>query len=587
MPESQQNLDDEANATKMIDAVIIGAGFSGLFMLHRLRELGISAYVFEKADGVGGTWYWNCYPGARCDIESLQYSYSFSDKLREEWHWTERYAPQPEILRYLNYVADKFDLRKDIQFETRVTAAVFDKTLGRWNIQTDRGDRVSAKFCIMATGCLSKQFTIVDAITNNDDPESLWSNEEGNSQNTHRIVPSMATNYSKMPWIYEYNLTSQDTTQFGQGAGINADFMVCLTTNGIVRWKLPLESVPDMESVGISNIVSDRQGYLFYTISWAGGTIVTAKICRVTNAQTSHPLQKCIENFQLFVYIKTLLALNEKYDLLITSVKGNEIELIPAVLNKTTLDLLWVNRHFFGAGIHGDYRWDLNIGNIFWIGGDDHLLKFDQKGENLINNVTQLGGFGRDFVLDRQQQIIVRPWQNMSSSPSKFLVSSHDVSIQQIKLCWNWLAPPEIASNADITPPTIDENGTVYMSSMSLAFAIDSRGKTLWTSELATSSEMKKFELASFCITMNSKRQIVYIVSGSSYSHKFNILYFITAIHMDTGKIIKRIDLNLGNDNSIIPKCPVLIGDEMFYFSWLTGQYPQLVPFKVIGIQQL
>ncbi|CAF1090024.1 unnamed protein product [Rotaria sordida] len=221
MPESQQNLDDEANATKMIDAVIIGAGFSGLFMLHRLRELGISAYVFEKADGVGGTWYWNCYPGARCDIESLQYSYSFSDKLREEWHWTERYASQPEILRYINYVADKFDLRKDIQFETRVTAAVFDKTLGRWNIQTDRGDRVSAKFCIMATGCLSKQFTIVDAITNDDDPESLWSNEEGNSQNTHRIVPSMATNYSEIPWIYEYNLTSQDTTQFGQGAGIN------------------------------------------------------------------------------------------------------------------------------------------------------------------------------------------------------------------------------------------------------------------------------------------------------------------------------------------------------------------------------
>ncbi|CAF1090046.1 unnamed protein product [Rotaria sordida] len=342
-----------------------------------------------------------------------------------------------------------------------------------------------------------------------------------------------------------------------------------------------------MESVGISNIVSDRQGHLFYTISWAGDTIVTAKICRVTNAQTSHPLQKCVGNFQLFVDIKTLLALNEEYDLLITSVKGNEIELVPAVLNKTTLDLLWVNRHFFGAGIHGNYRWDLNMGNIFWIGGDDHLLKFDQKGENQINNVTQLGSFGRDFVLDRQQQIIVRPWQNMSSSPSKFLVSSHDVSIQQIKLRWNWVAPPEIASNADITPPTIDENGTVYMSSMPLAFAIDSRGKTLWTSELATSSEMKKFELASFCITMNSKRRIVYIVSGSSYSHKSNILYFITAIHMDTGKIIKRIDLNLGNDNGIIPKCPVLIGDEMFYFSWLTGQYPQLVPFKVIGIQQL
>ncbi|CAF1152848.1 unnamed protein product [Rotaria sp. Silwood1] len=432
-----------------------------------------------------------------------------------------------------------------------------------------------------------QQSTIVDGMTNDNDPESQWSNEEGNSQNTHRIVPSMATNYSKMPWIFEYNLTSQDTTQFGQGAGVNADFMMCLTTNGIVRWKLPLESEPDMESIGISNIISDRQGHLFYTISWAGDTRITAKICRVTNAQTSYPLQKCVENFQLFVYIKTLLALNEKYDLLITSVKGNEIELVPAVLNKTTLDLLWVNRHFFGAGIHGDYRWDLNMGNIFWIGGDDHLLKFDQKGEKLINNVTQLDGFGRDFVLDRQQQIIVRPWQNMTSSPSKFLVSSHDVSTQQIKLRWNWPAPPAIAGNADITPPTIDENGTVYISSMPLVFAIDNRGKTLWTSELATSSEMKKFELASFCITMNSKRRIVYILSGSSYSHKSDILYFITAVHMDIGKIIKRIDLNLGNDKGITPKCPILIGDEMFYFSWLTGQYPQLVPFKVTGISQL
>ncbi|CAF3742293.1 unnamed protein product [Rotaria sp. Silwood1] len=450
---------------------------------------------------------------------------------------------------------------------------------------------------------LLSQSTIVDGMTNDNDPESQWSNEEGNSQNTHRIVPSMATNYSKMPWIFEYNLTSQDTTQFGQGAGVNgdlyfflsetrshlgkSDFMMCLTTNGIVRWKLPLESEPDMESIGISNVISDRQGHLFYTISWAGDTRITAKICRVTNVQTSHPLQKCVENFQLFVYIKTLLALNEKYDLLITSVKGNETELVPAVLNKTTLDLLWVNRHFFGAGIHGDYRWDLNMGNIFWIGGDDHLLKFDQKGEKLINNVTQLDGFGRDFVLDRQQQIIVRPWQNMTSSPSKFLVSSHDVSTQQIKLRWNWPAPPAIAGNADITPPTIDENGTVYISSMPLVFAIDNRGKTLWTSELATSSEMKKFELAAFCITMNSKRRIVYILSGSSYSHKSDILYFITAVHMDLGKIIKRIDLNLGNDKGITPKCPILIGDEMFYFSWLTGQYPQLVPFKVTGISQL
>jgi cyclohexanone monooxygenase len=142
-------------AGSALDAVIVGAGFAGLYMLHRLRGLGFSARDYEAASGVGGTWFWNRYPGARCDVESMQYSYSFSAELEQEWQWSERYASQPEILRYLNHVAERFDLKRDIQFETRVTAATFDEIANRWTIQTDRGDRVSAKFCIMATGCLS------------------------------------------------------------------------------------------------------------------------------------------------------------------------------------------------------------------------------------------------------------------------------------------------------------------------------------------------------------------------------------------------------------------------------------------------
>ena len=146
---------DTKDQKKTVDAVIVGAGFAGLYMLHRLRGLGLSVRVFEAGKGVGGTWYWNRYPGARCDVESMDYSYSFSDELQQEWKWTERYAPQSEILRYINHVADRFDLRRDIQLETRVTSAVFDEATNRWAIQTDRGDRVSARFCIMATGCLS------------------------------------------------------------------------------------------------------------------------------------------------------------------------------------------------------------------------------------------------------------------------------------------------------------------------------------------------------------------------------------------------------------------------------------------------
>jgi cyclohexanone monooxygenase len=136
------------------DAVVVGAGFAGLYMLHRLREQGLTARVFETGDGVGGTWYWNRYPGARCDIESLEYSYQFSEELQQEWQWTERYSPQAEILKYANHVADRFDLRPDIQLETRVEAARFDDDTGLWNVRTDK-EVVTARFFIMATGCLS------------------------------------------------------------------------------------------------------------------------------------------------------------------------------------------------------------------------------------------------------------------------------------------------------------------------------------------------------------------------------------------------------------------------------------------------
>ena len=138
-----------------VDVVIVGAGFAGLYMLHRLRGLGMSAIVFEAGGGVGGTWYWNRYPGARCDVESMQYSFSFDDDLQQEWTWKERYAPQPEILTYANHVADRFDLRRDIRFETRVTAASFDEAAQNWTVRTDRGDVVRARYCVMATGCLS------------------------------------------------------------------------------------------------------------------------------------------------------------------------------------------------------------------------------------------------------------------------------------------------------------------------------------------------------------------------------------------------------------------------------------------------
>jgi cyclohexanone monooxygenase len=146
---------ETAKITASYDAVIVGAGFSGLYMLHRLHRQGLTARAYEAGTGVGGTWYWNRYPGARVDIVSQEYSYSFSPELEDEWKWTEKYATQDELLRYVNHVADRFGLRKDIQLETKVVSQVFDEKTNRWTVTTDKGDVVSARYCIMATGCLS------------------------------------------------------------------------------------------------------------------------------------------------------------------------------------------------------------------------------------------------------------------------------------------------------------------------------------------------------------------------------------------------------------------------------------------------
>ncbi len=143
------------DTVRELDAVVVGAGFSGMYMLHRLRGLGMTAQVVEAASDVGGTWWWNRYPGARCDIESMDYSYSFDPDLEQEWEWSERYATQPEILAYANHVADRFDLRRDIAFETRVTRAEWQPGSERWLVDTDRGGRFSARFLIMGVGCLS------------------------------------------------------------------------------------------------------------------------------------------------------------------------------------------------------------------------------------------------------------------------------------------------------------------------------------------------------------------------------------------------------------------------------------------------
>lgn len=145
----------ETDSVRVLDALVVGAGFGGMCALYHLREMGLSVHAIEAGDGVGGTWYWNRYPGARCDVLSIDYSYSFSNEIQQEWTWTERFAPQPEILAYANFVANRLDLLRDIQFETRASTIRYDDARKLWRIETYAGDIFEATYCIMATGPLS------------------------------------------------------------------------------------------------------------------------------------------------------------------------------------------------------------------------------------------------------------------------------------------------------------------------------------------------------------------------------------------------------------------------------------------------
>src|SRR5471030_1127113 len=147
--------DASHSAPRQLDVLIVGAGLAGLYAIHRLRGLGLKVRAYEAGSGVGGTWFWNRYPGARCDVESLEYSYSFSDELQQDWKWPERYGTQPEILKYINHVADRFDLRRDVQLDTRIKTALFDGKANDWLLKTEAGEEIRARYVVMAAGNLS------------------------------------------------------------------------------------------------------------------------------------------------------------------------------------------------------------------------------------------------------------------------------------------------------------------------------------------------------------------------------------------------------------------------------------------------
>jgi cation diffusion facilitator CzcD-associated flavoprotein CzcO len=228
--------------TQYVEVLVIGAGFGGMYMLHRLRENHTSVRAIEAGGDVGGTWYWNRYPGARCDVMSIDYSYSFSDEIQQEWTWSERFAQSAEIRAYQKFVADKLDLRRDIQFNTRATTVRFDDAKARWIVETDRGDRFEAIYCVMATGPLSVPKAIdipgSDIFKGKIFQSGKWPHEEvdfkgqavgvvGTGSSGVQIVPVVAEDAETL-WVF------QRTPSFSMPAmngPLDADYMAQIKQN--------------------------------------------------------------------------------------------------------------------------------------------------------------------------------------------------------------------------------------------------------------------------------------------------------------------------------------------------------------------
>jgi cation diffusion facilitator CzcD-associated flavoprotein CzcO len=278
-----------------VDAVIVGAGFSGLYQLYRLRELGLSTRVFEAGDGVGGTWYWNRYPGARCDIQSLSYSYSFSPELEQEWEWSEKYPTQPEVLRYLNHVAERFDLLRDITFSTRVVSAHWDEPSARWTVTTDTGESVTAQFVIMATGVLSAsklpEVPGLERYQGRTHHTARWGKDEVRFDGLKvAVIGTGSSGIQSIPMIAEQaaELTVfQRTANFSTPAGnrpldpsevaqMKANYRAWREAQRVSGYGVPAEPATDL---ALSVPESDRNAA--YEAGWAKGEIVGLISCYV------------------------------------------------------------------------------------------------------------------------------------------------------------------------------------------------------------------------------------------------------------------------------------------------------------------
>lgn len=365
-----------------------------------------------------------------------------------------------------------------------------------------------------------------------------------------------------------------------------ADHLLCLTTNGLVRWKLYLEPIGNMINMGTSNVVSNRRGDVFFTTSWTNHSAYSAKVCHLTNVETSQPVQRCVENYQLYANFHTPLAINDASVYLFTTVFDQAIQQVPAVIGIDTLGIVWIDRGVVGAAPDSEYNDDGT--GIYWIGDDNHFIKVNGADTRLLN-VNMPSGGNRYYAFDRYHAKIVKAWQNGSEITAPLVVSGWDaLASGDFRLLWQWAQPRGDFTRC--TQPVInDQTGITYIASLPYLFAINMNGIIFWQAEIVSQSEIKTFNLVSTCLALNTETKIIYIViaSTSAVQPKQSSTLFIATAHMDTGAVLKRININVPSNTTITPNCPMLIGNDMLYISWLEGNFPNLVPLNIMGLPQL
>ncbi|CAF1030554.1 unnamed protein product [Rotaria sordida] len=413
----------------------------------------------------------------------------------------------------------------------------------------------------------------------------------GNACNTRRMIPSIPTNYSGKPWqqiLYNTTIQGIGTATTGDlylflsdNRTHAANYLLSVTSNGTIRWKLYLDPIAQMINKAVSNIVSTNNGQVFFISSWANDSSYSAKVCRLSMIQTANPLQECVENALLYSKFNNPLAINDVAIYLFTTIGDQS----PAVINTTSLELVWIDRQSIGAANDSDYNSDGT--GIYWIGNDDHFRKVDGRDKKLLDENMNSGG-SRHYAFDRFQAFIIRPWLNVTETTRTLVVSAWNVLPSVgFNLIWQWTDSQ--TNSTRCTQPVIDDHtGVTYIGVLPYLNAININGKLQWQARITSDEEIDRFNLVSNCLTLNTETKIIYtLVSSSSTDQQERLSnLFIARIRADTGTVLTRINVDVPLKSSILAQCPILIDNDMLYLAWLVSTDFDTTQLSINGYPQ-